>query len=160
MLPSCRSLQVIAPVILLCLFFSSCKIYAPTLRSLDKVKVERSGSTGYMVASEAVIHNPNRGRIVVKGLNLEVVVNNKSVASIGKQQDIIIKRNADFSIPLHIEIKSLESVFSDLKSVFGMFKDREVELVLKGNVKLRAFCIIRRSFPVNYSQKVKLPQFK
>ncbi|MES2620527.1 MAG: LEA type 2 family protein [Bacteroidota bacterium] len=160
MLLNCKSLRVAIPLLFLSLMFSSCKIYAPTLKSLDKVKVERSGSTGYIVSSEVVIHNPNRGRIVVKGLNLQVVMNNKSIASVGKKEDVIIKRNTDFSIPLHIEVKSLESVFSDFKSVLGMFKDREVDLALKGNVKLRAFCIIRRSFPLNYSQKVKLPLFK
>ena len=151
---------IAAVILLIVCSISSCKISAPTLKSLDKVKVERNGSTGYTVGTEAVIHNPNRGKIVVKGLYLDVEMGGKTLASIGKKDDIVIKRNADFSIPLLIEIKSVESIFSDFKSVFGMLKDKDVELSLKGNLKIKAFCILRRSFPINYKQKVKLPQFK
>src|SRR5687768_8856624 len=106
-------------IILIAFSLSSCRIYAPTLKSLDKVKVERSGPTGYIIGTEAVIHNPNRGRIVVKGLNLDIKMNNKTLVSIGKKENIVIKRNTDFSIPLIMEVKSLESVFGDLKSIIG-----------------------------------------
>ncbi len=139
---------------------SSCKIYAPVLKSLDKIKVDRSGTTGFIIGTEAVINNPNRGRIRVKGLNLDVSINNKTIATVGKKTDILIKRGTDFTIPLSIEVKSIESVFSDFKSVLGMFKDMNAEVSLKGDIKLTAFCFLKYNFPVQYKQKVKLPKMK
>lgn len=160
MFPIYKHAKTTAVFVLLAFILSSCKVYPPVLKSLDKVKIERSGTTGFVIGTEAIINNPNRGRVRIKDLNLEVTINNKPVASIGKKTDILIKRNTDFSIPLSIEIKSIESVFSDFKSIFGMLKDMEAEVSLKGDIKLRAFCFLKYHFPVEYKQKVNLPKLK
>jgi LEA14-like dessication related protein len=153
------NLKTILAFLLLTILFSSCKISAPTVKSLEKVNFQRSGSTGFKAGTEAVIHNPNTVRIKLKDMNIVASINGKPIATIGKVEPILIKRNSDFSIPLTIEVNSLESVFSDFKSLLNLFS-KEVDLEIKGNVKLRAFWFITRSFPLQYRQKVLLPQFK
>jgi hypothetical protein len=153
------NLRGLVVFILLAVSFTSCKIYAPTLKSLDKVSIQRSGSTGFVAGTEAVIHNPNRVRISVKSMNLIASINGKPLATIGKTTPMLIKRNSDFSIPLSIEVVSLESVFGDFNSLLGLFS-KEVVLQLKGTIKLRAFLFLKRNYAVEYKQKVTLPQFK
>jgi hypothetical protein len=152
------NLRLVAYV-LMTMLFSSCRIYAPTLKSLDKVNIQRNGSTGFIAATEAVIHNPNWVRIKLRDLNLVASMNGKPIATIGKTNPILIRHNADFTLPLSIEVASLESVFSNLNSLLGLF-NKDVDLEVKGDVKLRAFGFLNRRFPLNFKQKVTLPQLK
>ena len=153
------SFRAIALSLLLSVLLASCRIYPPTVKSLGKLSVERSGSTGFNAGTEAVIHNPNWVRIKLKDLNLVASINGKPLATIGKTKPILIRHNADFTIPLSIEVASLESVFSDFKSIMSLMS-KEVELEVKGNVKLRAFGFLNRKFPLQYKQLVRLPQLK
>jgi hypothetical protein len=155
----CFNFRILCIVMLLTVLYSSCKIYPPSLKSLDKLNIQRSGSTGFTAGTEAVIHNPNRVRIKLRDLNLVASINGKPLATIGKTNPVLIKGRADFTIPIVIEVASLESVFSDFKSLMSLLS-KEVDLEVKGNVKLRAFGFLNRKFPLQYRQKVLLPQFK
>ena len=160
MLEKFRTGLLITAAALLSMMISSCKVAPPVLKSLSNLKVERNGTTGLIVSSEAVIHNPNPVRLRLKDMKLDVAINDKTAASIGKKTNMLIKRNADFTVPFSVEIKSVESVFGDLKSIFGLLKGHEVSFSIKGNLKMRAYCFIRYNFPVQYKQQVKIPQLK
>jgi hypothetical protein len=146
-------------VLTICIGFSSCKLSAPTLKSLNKVAFVASGSTGFKAGTDAVIHNPNPVRVKIKEMNLVALVNGKPVGTIGKMEPILIKRKSDFTVPLTIEIASLESIFKDFKSILGLLT-KDVELEVKGNVKLRAFLFLRRNFTLQSKTKVALPEIK
>ncbi len=144
---------------LLTVSFSSCKIYAPVFKSIEKLHYERIDSRGFKLGAEAVFENPNKVKCTIKDIEINVVLDNKLIGVLGEKTDVPVIKASEFRIPLGIKIQPDGTILDDIKTLWGLFVDKESELYFVGTVKLKVMGITI-PVPVKYKRKFKLSEFK
>ncbi len=154
-----NKIPFIAAVALLSLTLSSCRISAPTFKTVDNLRFDKMNGSSVKVGADLVFYNPNPIRIKITDIAADVTIDKRQMGTIGEKSDIIIKRKSDFRVPLGLTIKPDGSLLDNLKTVFGFITDKEIELAIRGKIKLK-WLFIKREVPVNYMTKVKASQLK
>lgn len=129
---------------------SGCKLAAPSFKNIENMKFERVGNQGLKLGAEAVFYNPNGLKCTVKDIAVDVVVNNKLVGILGEKADVVVDKKSDFRIPLGISINPEGSILNDIKTIFGILTNKQVELALVGKIKVKVLGI---TFPVPIKHK-------
>jgi LEA14-like dessication related protein len=69
---------------------------------------------------DAVFFNPNKSRMKLKSVKVEVFVDEKKSAVVDHELDIVVKGNSEFTVPLRVQIQMKDIGLMDaLKSLFG-----------------------------------------
>lgn len=132
------------------IFLSSCKLTAPSFKNVENLKFERAGTQGIKLGAEAVFYNPNGLKCTVKDIAVDVIVNDKLVGILGEKADVVVDKKSDFRIPLGISINPDGSILSDIKTIFGIITNKQVELALVGKIKVKVLGV---TFPVPIKHK-------
>ncbi|MBK8657540.1 MAG: LEA type 2 family protein [Bacteroidetes bacterium] len=138
---------------------SSCKIYAPTFKTVENVRFDKMGGSGIKLGADLVFNNPNRIKVKVTDIAADVIVDKRLVGTIGEKSDILIKQRSDFRVPLGISIKPDGSLLDHLKTVISFFSDKELEMNIIGNVKLK-WLFVKKEIPIRYQTKIKASQIR
>ena len=141
------------------LSISSCKLYAPTFKTVNNLKLERVNTMGIKLGADAVFNNPNPLKFRVKDIAVDVILDNKLIGTLGEKTVILIARKSDFTIPLGIALKPDGSLFDNLKNLLGFIKDKEADVALVGKIQVKWF-LFKKTVPIQYKQKIKLSQVK
>lgn len=142
-----------------CLALSSCKIYAPVFKSIDKIHYERIDTRGFKLGAEAVFDNPNKVKCTIKDIEINVVLDKKLIGVLGEKTDVEVIKGSEFRIPLGIKIQPEGTILDDIKTLWGIFVDKESELYFVGKVKVKIMGITV-PIPVKYKRKFKLSEFR
>lgn len=137
---------------------SSCKIYAPTFKTVENIRFDKMGGSGIKLGADLVFNNPNRIRVKVTDVATDVIVDKKLIGIIGEKSDIIIKQRSDFRVPLGITIKP-EGILDNLKNLLGFIMDKEMEMSIVGNIKLK-WLFVKKEIPIKFQTKVKASQLR
>lgn len=138
---------------------SSCKIYAPTFKSIENLRYERIDSRGFKLGAEAVFNNPNKVKCTIKDIEVNVVLDKKLIGVLGEKTDVEVIKASEFRIPLGIKIKPEGTILNDIKTLWDIFADKESELFFVGKVKVKIFGMTI-GIPIKYERKFKLSEFK
>ncbi|HLP53089.1 MAG TPA: hypothetical protein VK154_19510 [Chitinophagales bacterium] len=138
---------------------SSCKIYAPTFKSIDNIHYERLQANGFKLGAEAVFNNPNKIKCTIKDIEINVVLDDKLIGVLGEKTDVEVIKASEFRIPLGIKIKPDGTILNDIKTLWGIFADKESDLYFVGKVKIRVMGI-NIGIPIKYKRKFKLSEFR
>jgi hypothetical protein len=69
---------------------------------------------------DAVFYNPNKSRMKLKSIKVEVFVDEKKSAVVDHELDILVKGKSDFTVPLKVQLQMKDIGLMDaLKSLFG-----------------------------------------
>ncbi len=147
-------------VALLCIAFSSCRIAAPTFQRAEAFKFERVDGNGIKMGCDVIFHNPNRLRFKVTNIEINVVMDDKLIGTLGEKDDIIIDRLKDFAIPVGIKLKPDGTIFDNLKKIIDIFRDKEADLYVMGELKVKTLCFIKFKIPIKYQKKIKLSEIR
>ena len=153
------SLLFYSSAFIILLSASSCKLSAPTFKTVENLKFERIGTRGLKLGADAVFYNPNRLKCSIKDIEVNVLINSKLVGVLGEKDDILIAKRSDFKIPLGISIKPEGSILDDLKTVWGIFTNKEADLSLVGQIKVKVLGITF-PVPIKHQQKFNLGAIK
>lgn len=145
-----------AALVALIFFLSSCKVQVPQFKGIQNIKLQKVGAAGVEFNSEAVFHNPNPVWLKVNNMAIEVLLDKKNVATIGKKDAINVAPKAEFRIPISGAVNTQGTLLDNFNSILQMFLDKEVNVALKGDIKFRAYCILKYHVPIKYEQKLKL----
>ncbi len=130
--------------------FSSCRLTAPSFKNVENLKFERAGTQGLKLGAEAVFYNPNGLKCTVSDIAVDVIVNDKLVGILGEKADVVVDKKSDFRIPLGITINPDGSIFNDIKTIFGIITNKQVDLALIGKIKVK---VLGLTFPVPIKHK-------
>jgi LEA14-like dessication related protein len=73
-----------------------------------------------VLEGDAVFFNPNKSRMKLKAIKVEVFVDEKKAAVADHELDIIVKGNSEFTVPLKVQLQLKDIGLMDaLKSLFG-----------------------------------------
>lgn len=138
---------------------SSCKIYAPVFKTIENVHYERLEGKGFKLGAEAVFDNPNKIKCTIKDIEVNVVLDKKLIGILGEKSDVEVIQGNEFRIPLGIQIKPEGTIFDDIKTLWGIFVDKESDLYFIGKIKVKAFGL-NFSIPIKYQRKFKLSELR
>lgn len=122
------------------------------LRKIKDISVDVSGSTP-MLRANAVLYNPNAMRLTVKGINLEVFVEGKKAALIDQKLKIRVPAQAEFTIPLEVQLNIKELGFLD--TVFSLIGGKKLQIHYKGHIRLQKGGVPFNA-SVNYKDDIKI----
>lgn len=152
-------MRKIISISILTLLLSSCKIQAPVFKGIENSKSETSSTGNIQLSAEVVFHNPNFMRCKVSNMAVDVLINKKTVTTLGDKGKMVIKPKLDFRIPVRIAIGTEGGILENIKSLLGLFSAKEVELALEGKMLIQSFCF-KKTIPIHYTQKINLNSLK
>lgn len=152
---NCMSYRQVFFVLLLFVGVSSCKLSQPEFRRVENYTINRSGM-GFTMGADVVVYNPNRVRFKVQNLAANVTLNEKVISTIGKEVDILVKGKKEFSLPINISFQLDNNMMNNLGSVLDIIKSKSLRLGFTGNVKFKAYGIIKRQWPFNFTKDFNL----
>lgn len=147
-------------VALMCVTLSSCRIAAPTFQGVDAFKFERIDGNGIKMGCDVKFHNPNRLRFKVTNIEINVIMDDKLIGTLGEKDDIIIDRLKDFSIPVGLKLKPDGTIFDNIKKIIDIFRDKEADLFVVGELKVKTLCFLKFKIPIKYQKKIKLSEVR
>ena len=75
---------------------------------------------GPVLHGDAVFFNPNKSRMKLRAIKVEVFVDEKKAAIADHELDIIVKGNSEFTVPLQVQLQLKDIGLMDtLKSLLG-----------------------------------------
>jgi hypothetical protein len=121
-------------------------------KGVKNIAVDISGGQPVMKA-DADFFNPNKIKMKLKEVDIEVFVDGKKSAEVKQHLDITIPANADFSIPIEAQLALKETNFLD--TMVGLLGGRKYEVSFKGMIKVHVHGVPIK-VPVSQKQELKL----
>lgn len=157
-----RSIQNIAGLCIVAiaiLLLSGCKLTTPAFKTVDNVRFEKIGAKGLKLGADVTFNNPNRMKCRITDIDVNLVLDDKLIGTLGEKSDVIVNKQKDFKIPVGILIKPEGTILEDLETCYKIIANKESELYFVGNIQVRVMGF-KFTVPVKYRQKVKRSDFR
>lgn len=123
------------------------------LRGIKDIVVETGADGAAMLKAQVVLYNPNKVRMKLKEINVEVFVNGKKSAHADQKLNSIVPATAQFSIPLEVRLSLKE--FGLFDTVVSLLGGKKYEILYLGYVRVRVHGISIK-VPINYKDQLRL----
>jgi LEA14-like dessication related protein len=123
-------------------------------KNIREVVIEGSPDGDPIIQGAAIFFNPNRVRMSLREINLEVFVDGKKAAVVQQRLQLKIPAQADFSVPVRAQLSLKELGLMDaLRSLFGGGKKYEIRYV--GYLRVRVHGVVVK-IPVDFKDQLRL----
>ena len=132
---------------------SACAPKEPVvLREVQITKLTTGKDGNPLLGANAILFNPNKGSLRLREIDLEILLNGKSSAHIDQKLNAQIKGNAEFTIPLEVQLHLKEAGLLDtILSIFGG-KKYEIQFVGKLKITVGGFPVL---IPIDHKDEIK-----
>lgn len=89
----------------------------------------------------AVFYNPNKIKIKLKNVDLDLFLNDQFIGKIVQSEAIKIKGKSHFDIPLELAFNLKESNIDILSSLVSLLSNQNFLLKMNGYIKANALCL-------------------
>jgi LEA14-like dessication related protein len=118
--------------------------------NIKSVAPEADGNT--LLTADAIFFNPNPGRMRLKGIAIDVLLDGKKAANVDQKLSTLITGNSEFTVPLEIHLNLKEVGLVDtLLSLFGG-KKYGIQYVGKIKASVRGYPL---NIPVDFHDELK-----
>lgn len=141
------------------LIFSACKstgdVQQPEFRDIDNVRLIETGVLKTTVGANMIYFNPNNSGIKLSAARGDIYVDNTYFGSFVLDQEIQVKKNAEFILPVTIKIDNIGAV----KNHTDIYKKKEALVRIEGRafVKKSGFS---KEIPIKYEQMQNLDKLR
>lgn len=108
-------------------------------------------NTEPLLKGNAVLYNPNKQRMKLRKVNVDVYVNSKKVARVDQEPSLNIPAQAEFTVPMEVKLNMKELGFMD--TLFGVLGGKKMKVRYKGTISITYKGIPVR-VPVDYESTV------
>lgn len=131
---------------------SSCAPKEPVVLREVHIREVTPGTDGAVLKADAVLYNPNKGSLRLKGINLDILLDGKTAARIDQKLNAPIKSQSTFTVPLEVKLKLSDAGLLD--TILGLFGGKEHTVRFTGTIKVRVGGFPVR-IPVQHEEKFK-----
>jgi LEA14-like dessication related protein len=103
--------------------------------------------------ANAVFFNPNKVRGKLKKIDIQIFVNGKKAASVDQKLKTVIPANAEFTVPVTVDLAIKELGLMD--TLLGMIGGKTFEIHYKGSLRL-SYHGVPINVPVDYKDDVRI----
>jgi len=122
-------------------------------KGVSDIAVDLSDSGKPILKANGYFFNPNKVKMKLKKVNVDVFVDGTKSATVNHDLDVVIAPNADFSVPIVAELVLKQNNFLD--AVVGLLGGKKYEVVFQGYIRIRVHGITIK-VPVSQKQELKL----
>lgn len=115
--------------------------------------MERAAGNQSVLKADALLYNPNKGRIRIREIQMTIFVNDKEAAVINQKLNTVIKPKSEFSVPLEVLI-SLKDI-GIVDTLLGIIGGKSIDIRYSGFVRVRVNGIPVR-VPVDHKSELRL----
>ncbi|GEM_PF-2133673 len=139
---------------LACLLMASCeKPMAPDFKSIENLNVSLNGFSSVDLSCDANFSNPNKNKIVLKNVNIDVDVDGKYLTTIEKEYDMKLQPYEDFTVPVQALIKFKDIGLEDaLALVRNTANERAFHF--RGKIKVKMYGM-NFSIPIDHNENIR-----
>lgn len=123
------------------------------LRAIENVELAPGQGVDPILKADARFYNPNKIRMKIKAIELDVFIDGKKSARVDQKLKSVIKSQAEFTLPLEVQIAMKEIGLVD--ALLGLFGGKKYLINYKGHIKVTVKGFPLR-IPVDYSKEVRL----
>lgn len=135
---------------------NSCsKPESPQFKYLENVVVQLESLSTANLHAEAVLFNPNKNTITIKGADIDVMIGEKVIAVLEKEYDIKAIGNEDFLVPLDVKIRLKDLNLNAIGTALGLLGDSGQEIRYLGRIRVKAYGV-PFSVKVDYTDNINL----
>jgi len=122
------------------------------LRTINVREVSTGSDGNPILHADAVFFNPNTSRMRLKRISVDVLLDGKKTARVDQHLNTLIKANAEFTVPLEVQLHMKEAGLLD--TLFSLFGKSSHDIQFSGSMKVivNGFPI---HFPMEYKEKIK-----
>jgi len=117
------------------------------------VKVELESLSSANLHADAVLFNPNKNSISIKGADINIQMEEKTIAILNADYDIKVAGNSDFTVPLDVKIRVEDLNLNAISSVLSLLGNGGPELHFVGKIRVKAYGV---PFSVKVDNKQKI----
>jgi LEA14-like dessication related protein len=132
---------------------NSCKMPDEEIVLRDIKDVVADVSTNPTLKGNAIFFNPNNVRGKLKHISVDIYVNGKKAGKVKKDYKIMIPRNAEFTVPIEVELNIKELGLFD--TILGMVGGKKFEIRYDGYLRVNYRGLPIR-VPIDYKDDVRL----
>lgn len=145
-------LKRIAPIVVGILILYSCKPEEPIeFKYIKNVVVDLSA--GPLLRGEAVLYNPNKTKIKIRKIKVDIYVEGKKSGEVDQKLNFMIPAEREFSIPLEVKVSLREIGLQD--ALQGILGGKNLEVRYKGSVKIN-YHGLPVGIPVDYKSEIRV----
>jgi LEA14-like dessication related protein len=122
------------------------------LRGISIKSVEPESDGNSLLKADAIFFNPNSGRMRLKGIQIDVLLEGRKAAHVDQHLSSLIRGNSEFTVPLEIHLNLKEVGLLD--TILSLFGGKKYGIQYTGNIKasIRGFPI---RIPVDFRDELK-----
>lgn len=141
---------------LLVVGLSACnKPESPQFKHVENIVVELHSLSTANLHAEAVLFNPNKNTITIKGADIDIMVDDKVIAVLEEDYDIKAMGQEDFMVPLDVKIRLKDLNLNAIGSALGLIGDNGQEIRYLGKIKVKAYGV-PFSVKVDYTDNINI----
>lgn len=106
------------------------------------------------------IKNPNKFGFSIINSDVKAEVNGIKLGEVDLKDRIKVKRMSEDVHTLRLEAELSKVLAGGIFSLLPLLQQKNINLHLEGNIKVRAFGIVTKKYPVNVTQKIPLDKLK
>lgn len=140
----------------LCLIMLSCQPpVAPDFEGVKNLKIDVEGLSGAHINGDAVFFNPNNKKITLKGIDVEVSVDNQKVKDISREYDITALPNSQFVVPIDVTLALKDLNMGLLSTAMSMLNGEGKKVRYKGKARVQVYGV-SFNVPFDYEDQVQI----
>lgn len=139
-------------LLILLIAISSCRPKEDVVfRQVRNIVVE--ADTEPTLHAQAVLYNPNKMRMKLRKINVDVFVNGKKAALVDQKLKTEIPAEAEFTVPLEVKLNMKELGLLD--TILGVIGGKKYNLQFKGSISI-TYKGLPIKVPVDYKTEARL----
>lgn len=154
MIISRYSKKNIALFIIIIGLLTACNFKSIELKSINSVKFEKNKEKNKVININITLYNPNNIKFLIKDTDINVIIKNLHIGKLQTKEQIKVKRKSKFNVNCKVIVKK-ESMLLLGIALVKAFGKQEVEVNLKGNMRIKSF-LKTRNIEINHSEKIKI----
>ena len=154
-----KYIKLLSSTLILALALSSCKVYPPVYKRVENFKFQKLNKEGFIVTGDIVMYNPNKVKVKLHEILMNVQINGKHVATAGQLHPVPINTKSEFIVPLNLTVNPDMTLMEGLENIINMIKNREATVTVEGTIVIKALGI-KIPIPIKETEKVDLTKLK
>jgi len=128
---------------------------APVFKMVREVTVKENYGDSITLIAMADFYNPNNYKMILKQADIDILLNGNKISSLHQEYNLIIEKNADFTVPLEATFSQKQINGNLISSALQILLGKKLTLQYLGNIKVKAYGI-RIRVPVDGQSEINV----
>lgn len=121
------------------------------LKDIRNIEMKTAINGDPLLGGNAIFHNPNKTKMTLRQINIEVFVDGKKTAQSDQQLEAKIPAQDDFTVPLEVKLNLKEI---GLNTLFGFLTGKKHQVRFLGFVRVKIHGVLVK-IPVDHKSDLK-----